>query len=87
MAQEKRKARRQAVTQGAVICDGKGHLIGGCSLSDVSKTGGRLKLAPGIGDLPSRFVLVLSRGGAVRRQCHAVWRDGDALGVRFVVPS
>jgi hypothetical protein len=84
MVQEKRRARRQAIAQDAVICDSKGGLICGCTLSDVSKSGGRLRLPSPDPEIPSEFILILSRGGRVQRRCDTVWRDGDSLGVRFI---
>ena len=84
MVQDKRRARRQPITHEAAISDSAGRLICSCTLHDISKTGGRLKLAAGPRELPSQFVLVLSRGGGVRRKCQQVWRDGDLVGVRFL---
>jgi hypothetical protein len=49
---------------------------------DLSDAGARLKLDPKI-QLPSEFILVLSRDGRLNRRCRSVWRDDDIVGVKF----
>lgn len=50
---------------------------------DVSATGARLVLRQAT-DVPETFVLVLSKGGGVRRQCELSWFSGATIGVRFI---
>ena len=83
MATEKRKSRRMPIAHDAVICGRDGSVLCGCTMRDVSKTGGRLKLATDR-DLPAHFILILARGGKVRRECETIWRTGDELGVQFL---
>jgi PilZ domain len=56
-----------------------------CAIADVSETGARIVLEADW-ELPERFILLLTRGGATRRLCRKVWRDGLAVGVEFPVP-
>jgi len=53
-----------------------------CIISDVSHTGARLVLEAD-GELPDRFVLLLTRNGGARRRCRLVWRTGLTVGVQF----
>ncbi|QCK85565.1 PilZ domain-containing protein [Phreatobacter aquaticus] len=54
-----------------------------CQIHDVSATGAKLQVAPGT-DIPEQFVLHLAPGGASRRVCKRVWRDGNVLGALFM---
>lgn len=56
--------------------------LGVCVMTDVSSAGARLFVEP-LSDLPDRFTLVLSRNGQLRRECIVVWRENNAIGVRF----
>jgi hypothetical protein len=53
-----------------------------CTVADVSQTGARIVLEAD-GELPDRFILLLSRNGAPRRRCRVIWRDGATVGVEF----
>jgi PilZ domain len=53
-----------------------------CMISDVSHTGARLLLEAD-GELPDRFVLLLTKDGGARRRCRLVWRTGLTVGVEF----
>jgi len=78
-----RKHRRQPLHYQAWIVLGRDQPHHKCMLSDVSKTGAKIKVE---GDLepPPEFVLLLAEGGSSRRNCRIVWRDGADLGIEFL---
>ena len=81
MGRERRKAKRHLLRYGAwlVLADGT---LSECVLSDISETGARL-MVDDSALVPEKFVLVLSRNGAVRRCCKVVWRNPQEVGVKF----
>jgi hypothetical protein len=82
MYNERRRARRYSVSNGARIVRPDGSVVDICRMLDVSATGARLEV--NIDDrLPSDFVLLLSHDGRLRRSCSLVWREGSSVGVRF----
>jgi hypothetical protein len=79
---EQRKHRRQPLSYSAkIVMDGE-ETARTCTLSDVSQSGGRLVLDQD-GELPDRFVLLLSANGGAQRRCQVIWRDGMTIGVKF----
>jgi hypothetical protein len=80
---ESRKNPRRPVRQGAWIFPGGGSASIPCVMMDLSVSGARLKVDPGT-ELPSQFILVLSRDGRLNRRCQTMWRDQDMLGVQFL---
>jgi hypothetical protein len=60
-------------------------------MRDISQTGARLRIGKGtdVGEaqLPSKFILAISKSGNVFRPCELVWRHKDEIGVRFAVPA
>jgi hypothetical protein len=54
-----------------------------CIISDVSASGARLAVGPGL-PLPEEFQIALSRDGRVRRRCRVVWRETGEVGVRYL---
>lgn len=79
-----RRAPRKPADYPAWIDLGDGSPLRACRISDVTEIGA--KLAIGVADtLPERFVLLLAPGDAgPKRDCRAVWRSPQELGVSFV---
>jgi PilZ domain-containing protein len=84
MGHERRKSRRRAVQQPAILVGEDGVILGKCLLLDVSESGAKLKRSAQIATLPAHFILVLSRDGQLRRYCQVAWQSGATIGVRFV---
>jgi hypothetical protein len=83
MAKEQRRKDRRTVKAVAFVYSLDGWPIGECKTLDVSETGAKLTWnSPE--ELPSEFLLSLSRDGKVRRSCHVKWREADKVGVKFV---
>ena len=80
---EKRRSRRQNVHCTGVIYDDQGSIVAQCVMTDVSASGAKLLLEPGL-NVPDWFVLALSRNAGVRRNCQVVWRRAESIGVCFV---
>lgn len=80
---ELRRKRRQPFRYSANILIDQNSNTRSCSISDISDSGARL-LIDDEGDLPDQFSLLLNTSGQVRRVCRVVWRDGKALGVKFL---
>ena len=53
-----------------------------CAISDISETGARIHVESD-GEIPDQFMLLLTKRGSARRNCHVVWRNGSELGVEF----
>jgi PilZ domain len=83
MTKEKRSHIRRTIIQRARIESMDGALANECTLVDVSGGGARLVLATP-DPLPSRFFLVLSHDGALRRLCQPVWQTETKAGVQFI---
>ena len=81
MVKDKRKAVRRPMRYTAWIVVGPGQLQG-CSLADVSDTGGRLDVENPT-NVPDTFTLWLSSNGSARRMCKVVWRAERQIGVAF----
>jgi hypothetical protein len=65
-----------------MIYGADGIKIAPCRLRNISVTGALLELA-GETELPTSFLLSLSKNGEVVRRCNVVWRLSTAVGVRF----
>jgi hypothetical protein len=74
---------RRSVIQRARIESPDGAFAGECTMTDVSAGGARLVLSTS-DPLPSRFFLILSRDGALRRLCQPVWQTDTKAGVQFI---
>lgn len=55
-----------------------------CVVLDLSERGARIN-APFSAQLPDSFQLTIESQN-LKRACEVVWRRGDEIGVRFVVP-
>jgi len=85
MTADRRASPRQALGRDVLICSEDGKGIGACHLCDVSSSGARLAITPGVfGKLPEEFILVLAKRAKVHRRCRVVWRGQGEIGVRFV---
>jgi hypothetical protein len=54
-----------------------------CCIVDITDAGAKIELT-GTQGFPEVFDLLLTRDGSVRRRCTIVWREVDALGLRFL---
>jgi hypothetical protein len=86
MAKDRRTATRRGVTWTALIIDSAGRPVCECTIVNVSSNGARLVLHGPV-ELPSSFLLVLSKNGGVRRRCQVIRRESEAVGVKFVMPQ
>lgn len=82
MIKEKRKNLRRALRCSAWIGTGENRPLRGCMVSDISDDGAKLDVESAQ-DLPDEFQLLLSGNGGIYRQCRAVWRTSDQIGVHF----
>jgi hypothetical protein len=83
MAMEKRRKPRKALSAVAFIYTTDGRPIGECRTLDISVSGAKIVLPDEAKDVPTEFLLALSRDGKVRRRCQISWRDGGKIGARF----
>jgi hypothetical protein len=87
VAEERRKTLRKTFSQPAGLFHPDGKPICGCVMRDISDTGARLRLEAiresSIDELPSEFILSISKSGNVFRRCRLVWRRNNELGVHF----
>jgi hypothetical protein len=81
-----RKATRRPVRHGSWIFIGAETPLIPCVLLDVSDSGARVKVDPAT-ELPTDFILVLSRDKRLNRRCRMVWRDEGLVGATFVSPK
>jgi PilZ domain-containing protein len=80
-AELRKKPRRQFHYTARIITDANAPPIA-CSISDVSETGARITLERD-GELPKKFMLLLTANGHAHRQCRVIWRTGLLIGVEF----
>jgi hypothetical protein len=78
-----RKTARKRVSADAFLYTTDGQPLVECRLKDISAGGARLALSVP-GEVPTEFLLSLSRDGSVRRRCQIAWRAENQIGVRFV---
>jgi PilZ domain len=83
---EQRRWRRQQIGAEAFLYTPEGRQIGRCEVRDVSEGGAMLALAVPH-ELPTEFVLSLSRDAKVRRKCRLVWQATKHVGVRFTATA
>ena len=79
---EKRRAPRKFLEYPAGIDAGDGSPLRACVLSDISKTGVRVRMSEPM-EFPKLVTLVLSRSGVFRR-CRVAWTEGSDLGLEFM---
>ncbi len=79
---ERRKEDREEINSPAWIEGARGRLIP-CTITNISKGGAQLNLDQHI-ILPRQFFLWMTKDGKTKRECGAVWRKPDHLGVRFL---
>jgi PilZ domain-containing protein len=83
MGRENRRSPRRDICQFAVVHGGDDRPLRPCFVRNVSATGANIGMESA-SDVPDEFILILTRGGDVRRRCRIVWRSEKALGVRFL---
>jgi hypothetical protein len=86
MISEKRKTPRHALRYSAWIGTGDNAPLRGCIVSDISEGGARLDVESAV-ELPDQFQLLLSCRDGIYRQCRAVWRTNNQIGVQFESPA
>lgn len=79
---ELRKKPRRHFRYAAKILTGPNLPQIACSISDISEIGARLELESD-GELPEKFLLLLTPDGHAHRQCRLIWRTGKIIGVNF----
>lgn len=84
MSDERRREVRQGLSSAAIIYDTDGSFVMRCVASDLSASGGRLKLSEDA-QLPRYFLLELPPEGSAPRLCGKVWQLALTAGVRFVL--
>jgi len=82
MASNKRKTVRKPIERFVWIDLGDGAPVTECRLSNMSDAGAKLIL-PSPRELPSNFILRLSKDGRVARKCRLAWSSGKDVGVAF----
>ena len=82
VVKERRKEDREEINSPAWIEGARGRLIP-CTITNISKGGAQLNLDQHI-ILPRQFFLWMTKDGKTKRECGAVWRKPDHLGVRFL---
>lgn len=78
-----RREDRAEVSRRAWLDTGDGGPLVNCTLVDISESGAKIAIDE-VDTVPETFTLWLSRYGYPRYSCRVVWRDCDAIGVRFV---
>jgi hypothetical protein len=84
MSKDKRRKPRKMVNALGYIYTIDGWPIGECKTLDISETGAKLMWTCAE-EVPSEFLLSLSKDGKVRRRCHVKWHEAQKIGVRFIV--
>lgn len=79
---EKRGAKRRLVTIEAWIAVSASVHFEKCLIINISDTGARLEVRD-TDCVPNTFTLLLSRTGAIYRNCRVIWRDKLQIGVTF----
>jgi hypothetical protein len=86
MTEEKRKNFGRALRYTAWIGAGSNAPLRGCMVSDISDSGAKLDVESAE-ELPDEFQLLLSGHGGIYRECRAVWRTINQIGVQFEKPA
>lgn len=82
---ERREATRKRVYLGGRIVHRYIRSDTNCLLRNLSPTGARIVVGATI-PLPDRFDIVIDHCGTTR-SAEAIWRSGDAMGIRFVTDA
>ncbi len=82
MSSNHRNQKRQSVTINGMLFDIQGRVLIACIVRNISVGGAQIELVTDF-NLPTKFFLLLTRNGAVRRQCFKVWQFSKLTGVRF----
>ncbi len=82
MQGEKRASPRKPLEYSAGLDFGDGRSPRACVLSNISRTGARIRV-DNTADLPERLTLLLSSNGVMRR-CRVAWSEGQNVGLEFV---
>jgi hypothetical protein len=82
MSRQMRSHVRRSIVQRARIESPDG-AFAECTMTNVSAGGARLVLSTS-DPLPSRFFLILSHDGTLRRLCQPVWQTDTKAGVQFI---
>jgi hypothetical protein len=84
---ERRRTLRRNFIHPAGLFHPDGTRICECVMRDISATGARLRVdrtrSAAMDEIPSEFILAISKSGNVFRLCRLVWRRNDELGVHF----
>jgi PilZ domain len=86
MTKENRRNVRRTLQHKIAILNSDGSILASCTMTDVSALGAKITTQEKT-EIPDEFVLLLAKGGEVRRQCKVVWRKENEFGVKFVVAS
>ena len=83
MYRDKRSLRHNLHKDAWVTLDSGGFAKRECEVLNVSRTGAKLRLAPGV-SLPQKFYLTTTQDVRKTQLCRVVWTDGRLIGVAFV---
>jgi PilZ domain len=84
MSTNNRRTSRQAINSPAWLEIGSDARLRRCKLVDISANGARL-IVENNENIPDGFNLLLSRFGSPSYHCTVVWKQGDEMGVEFLV--
>lgn len=80
---DKRSLRHNLHKEAWVTLDSGGFAKRNCAVLNVSRTGAKLKLAPGV-SLPQKFYLTMTQDVRKTQLCRIVWSNGHTVGVEFI---
>jgi hypothetical protein len=83
MRSDLRKDKRKQVTRVCWIVASGQLKPQECQLADASDSGGKINF-PNAGNVPDKFILLLTENGAAARKCAVAWRKDNEIGVRFL---
>jgi PilZ domain len=84
MTKEHRRSVRRTIQHKSAILNDDGSILANCTMMDVSAHGAKIATLEKT-EIPDEFVLLLAKGGKVRRKCKVAWRRQNEVGVKFVV--
>jgi hypothetical protein len=84
MSSNNRRTSRQAVNSPAWLEIAGDSRLRRCKLIDISANGARL-IVEDVENTPDSFNLLLSRFGSPCYRCNVVWKQGDEMGVEFLI--
>ncbi len=82
MTFQMRREGREEVGRRAWLDIGADGLLFNCTLLDLSESGAKLAIDAN-DQIPAKFDLLLTRHGKPRYSCQVVWRNSEAIGVKF----